>query len=145
MYFASGALALRQSAPNQQQVPTEQQRKRLYEESASIFDALSETGIPSIAHQLLETLESFIAFDPAGVFLRISNTLRAAKPHSYQYEQLAADLFVRLIQRYLADYGYLFQTSEDCRKALLEVLDIFVVAGWPNAQRLTFRLEELFR
>ena len=110
-----------------------------------MLDALSEIGLPAIAHRLLETLESFVNFDPSGVFLRIAATLRAAKPNNYHYEQLAAGLFVRLVEEYLADYGYIFKERDDCRKALLDILDIFVAAGWPEARRLTFGLEEQFR
>ena len=29
--------------------------------------------------------------------------------------------------------------------ALLEVLDLFVEAGWPEARQLTHRLEEIYR
>ncbi len=145
IYYGSGAFTLRQLAGNKEPAPTEQQRERLYKEAHGLLTALSQIGIASIAHQLLETLRSFIAFDPPGVFLSIGDTLRAAKPNNYQYEQLAAALFVRLVERYLSDYAYIFQERDDCRRALLDVLDIFVAAGWPNARRLTFRLEELFR
>jgi len=33
----------------------------------------------------------------------------------------------------------------ECLKALLEVLDLFVEAGWPEARQLTHRLEEIYR
>ncbi len=145
LYFASGALGMRQATARNEPGPTDEQRFRLYKDSAAMLDALSDIGLPSIAHALLETLESFVTFDPPRVFLRIAGVLRAAKPNNYQYEQLAAGLFVRLVEEYLADYGYIFKESEDCRKALLEVLDIFVAAGWPEARRLTFGLEEQFR
>jgi hypothetical protein len=54
-------------------------------------------------------------------------------------------VFVRIIERFLAEYRSLFQENIECRDALIEVLDIFVQAGWPQAQRLTYRLEEIFR
>jgi hypothetical protein len=58
---------------------------------------------------------------------------------------MAADLMVRLVERYLAEYRVLLRENEECQRTLLEVLDIFVQAGWPSAQRLTYRLEEIFR
>lgn len=33
----------------------------------------------------------------------------------------------------------------ELRNALLDVLDMFVEAGWPQATRLTYRLDEVFR
>jgi hypothetical protein len=63
----------------------------------------------------------------------------------YQFEQMAADLVVRLVERYLAEYRELLQNDPKCRQALVELLDTFVRAGWPAARQLTYRLEEIFR
>jgi hypothetical protein len=52
---------------------------------------------------------------------------------------------VRLVERYLAEHRPLLREDDECRRILLEVLDIFVQAGWPQARRLTYRLEEIFR
>ena len=58
---------------------------------------------------------------------------------------LAADLVVRLVERYLAEYRELLQDNPECREALIELLDTFVRAGWPAARQLTYRLEDIFR
>jgi hypothetical protein len=56
---------------------------------------------------------------------------------------------VKLIQTVLADYRDLFKSGSgrDTKylKALLDVLDLFVEAGWPEARQLTHRLEEIYR
>jgi hypothetical protein len=71
--------------------------------------------------------------------------VRAGKAGGYQYESLAADLIVRLIERYLAEYRFVLRANPECRRVLLEILDTFVEAGWPSARRLTYRMEEIFR
>jgi hypothetical protein len=43
----------------------------------------------------------------------------------------------------LADHRDIFQDDESLRRSLVEVLDAFV--GWPEAQKLVYRLEEIFR
>ncbi len=48
---------------------------------------------------------------------------------------------VRLVEQYLAEYRAILRENEECRRTLLEVLDIFVQVGWPSALRLTYRLE----
>ena len=44
-----------------------------------------------------------------------------------------------------AQVGLLHGGESPALKALLEVLDIFVEAGWPEARALTNRLEEIYR
>jgi hypothetical protein len=145
VFFASGALSLRLPSPGQQAGLTQEQRARYFKETSHLIDQLTQLGFSSIAHHVLQTLESFAEFDPPGVFLKVGQTLKAAKRYNYQFEQLAADLFVRLVERYLADHREIFEQRADCRYVLIETLDIFVRVGWANARRLTYRLEELFR
>jgi hypothetical protein len=109
------------------------------------MDELADVPVPSLTHYLIETAETFIAVDPAEVFLLISRILKSGRNSGYEFESLAIPVFVRIIERFLAEYRSLFQESAECREALIEVLDIFVQAGWPQAQRLTYRLEEIFR
>ena len=146
IYFASGAYdAERQSRTGGSRSLTDEEKARFYKEAGSIFDALADVGLPSLAHHLLKTLESFIPIDPEGVFLRIGQVLRSGRTWGYQYESLGANLMVRLIERYLAEYRSLLRENDSCRRTMLEALDIFVKAGWPSARRLTYRLEEIFR
>jgi len=146
IYFASGAYDNRRQdrQPGHEGLSTDQ-RRRFFEESRPILDALSDSGLPSIAHNLLQTLESFVPFDPRAVFLRARNVVRAGVSGGYQFEQMAADLVVRLVERYLAEYRELLQDNPECREALIELLDTFVRAGWPAARQLTYRLEDIFR
>lgn len=146
VYFASGAFdSKRQGQTDGERPLTPKERERFYHEAGSILNELADVGLPSLAHHLLETLEAFIPLDPCGVFLRIGHVVRGGQKGGYQHESLAADLMVRLVERYLAEYRVLLRENEECRRTLLEVLDIFVQAGWPSAQRLTYRLEEIFR
>jgi hypothetical protein len=146
MYFASGAFDNRGQSrrPGKTDLGAEE-RRRFFEESGAIIDLLSDLGFPSIAHHLLQTLESFISFDPRRVFLSVGTIVRSAVEGGYQFEQMAADLVVRLVERYLAEYRELLQESDECRQVLVELLDTFVRAGWPSARQLTYRLEDIFR
>jgi hypothetical protein len=143
LYFASGAYGAKTQGGRMPLSPEEQQR--FYDEARGIFDELAEVGLPSVAHHLLETLEAFIPLDPKGVFLRIGRVVRSGQKGLYEYESLAVGLIVRLVELYLADHQAIFQQDEECRQTLREILDIFVQVGWPEAQRLTYRLEEIFR
>lgn len=146
IYFASGAYDLKnQGSVGDQKQLTHEERERFYCEAGPILNSLAEVGLPSLVHHLLETLEAFISFDPKGVFLQVGQVIRGAEQEGYQYESLAVDLIVKIVEQYLAEYRVVLRESDECRRTLLEVLDIFVKAGWPSARRLTYRLEEIFR
>lgn len=97
------------------------------------------------APHVLETLEVLVEFDPPAVFRRIARAIRGGEAAGYQFDSLAADLFVRLMERYLAEHRALLQRDAEARALLIEVLDIFVRAGWSKARRLTYGLHDLFR
>ena len=71
--------------------------------------------------------------------------VKSGKRGNYQYESMGADQIVQIIERYLAEYRSLLQDDAECRVALREVLDAFVEAGWPAAQRVSYKLDEIFR
>jgi len=145
VYFASGAFDHERKGKTPTRKPLTKEQERFYYESAPLLDELAEVALPRVTHHLLEMLEVFIPLDPRDVFLRIGRIVRSGQRGGYQFESMAADLIVRLVERYLAEYRILLQEDEDCRRTLLEVLDIFVQVGWPEVRRLTYRLDEIFR
>jgi hypothetical protein len=141
LYFASGAY----DGTNSHRKLDEPARKIFWMESRSAISSLSTVAIPSAAHHLIEMLQSFIPFDPADVFHAIASVIRAAKSWGYQYESTAVDLLVKVTEIYLAEYRLLLQQDLQCREELIDILETFVIAGWPSARRLSYRLEEIFR
>jgi hypothetical protein len=145
VYFASGAYDESGRGQPAPKVAVSDRAARFYREAGTILDELSDVGLASLTHHLLETLQYFIPLDPRGVFIRIGRVVHAGTRGGYQYESLAADLIVKLVERYIADYRPLLREDAECRRILVEILDVFVDAGWPSARRLTYRLEEIFR
>jgi hypothetical protein len=141
IYFASGAFEGDDDEPR----ATPEQRARLYHEAEAIFDRLAGVPLAPVTHHLLETLEACVEVDPRGVFLRIARAVEGGKEGEYHLDSMAANLFVALVERYLAEYRTLFQRHQEMRQALIEMLDLFVDAGWPKARQLTYGLHELFR
>lgn len=141
VYFASGAFEGDDDRPK----ATPEQRARLYREAGIVLDRLAAVPLAPVTHHLLETLEACIEVDPRGVFLRIALAVEGGKEGEYHLDTMAANLFVSLVERYLAEYRTLFQRHQDMRQALIEMLDLFAGAGWPKARQLTYGLHELFR
>jgi hypothetical protein len=141
LYFASGAFNPNASAPT---VSAAQQR-RFYGELAETIDDLSSVGLASSVHRLIEMLQVLIPLDPRRVFLQVAALVRIGQQGGYNFESMGADMVVRIVERYLAEYRSLLQEDAECRVALREVLDVFVEAGWPAAQRTSYKLDEIFR
>jgi hypothetical protein len=104
---------------------------------------------PHTAYHLIQTLRCLLPCNPRRVFLLAATSIRSASEAGFQNESLAAGEVVKLVQQVLADYREIFQSVDgedsECLSALLNVLDLFVEAGWPQARQLTHRLEEIYR
>ena len=120
------------------------QRARLYWEAKPILSRIAKAIVAPIAHHLIQTLETFVPLDPPGVFALIAQSVKSAEEGGYSNESMAADLIVRIVQRYLADYRAVFADRARLDD-LMDCLDVFVRAGWPVAQALTFKLGEIWR
>lgn len=145
IYFASGAYDHKQQQGELSATVPAEEKRRFLKELGPALDELAGLGFPRLVHHLLETLEFLVDVDPAGIFLRIGRVVRAGERSGYQYESLAAGLIVRLVERYLAEYRFVLRDDPEYLRTLLEILDLFVEAGWPSARRLTYKMEEIFR
>lgn len=147
VYIGLGAAAADHSDESDPRRPvkTVEEKRMLLRECAPLFSELCDIPFVEAAYDVLQTLECFIEADPLKVVLWVASLVRRAESDGVQYESMAAELVVRIVERYLAEYGPLFRDDSDARKALLDVLGVFVKAGWPGATRLTHRLGEVFR
>jgi hypothetical protein len=68
--------------------------------------------------------------------LHVGATLRASSTRSRWSTSFAAGL---------AEHRTLLQQDPECSQTLVEMLDIFVRAGWLSAHRLTYGLDEIYR
>ena len=128
---------------------TPEQLRRFWREAAPLLRRLVEEPHPRTAHQMVQTLQHLLPCSPGEIFLLAAKAIRnSASQARFQFESLAVGEVVHLIQRVLADYREIFRdagSQNECLKALLEVLDLFVEAGWAEARQLTHRLEEIYR
>lgn len=117
---------------------------RLFDEAREFFKRLADCLVPTVAHHVIETMERYIDVAPSEVFALIARSVRAGERGGYAIESMAATLVVRIVERYLADHSEVFEAA-DRRRDLMNCLDVFVRAGWPAAQALTFRIPEIWR
>lgn len=108
---------------------------------------LSDEVHPHVAYELIETLVHFLPLNPELVFGLAARSIQISSKAGLHQESLAVPVVVRLVERALADHREIFQvrqkTMPTSLKLLLDVLDLFVEAGWKEARRLTHRLEQI--
>jgi hypothetical protein len=99
-----------------------------------------------VTHNFLQTIQHFIDDDPTRIFgLLLRGSLDGGPLGGYQLEGMGAELFVKIVRRYLADYRDVLTGSAEFRRGLIEALDQFVRVGWADARRLAYELPEMLR
>jgi hypothetical protein len=144
LYFASGVFQAGQSSSDERHAD-EAQRERLYREAHELLEALTRLGEPHATHHLIAMLEGCIRFDPIGVFQLVGQAVRSSSAWGYQFEPMGEELIIRIVKRYVTDHREIFRDSHELEATLADLLDVFVEAGWPGAQRLVYGLAEIFR
>jgi hypothetical protein len=146
LYSASGALDARQATASpglEQAEPRSHASAAFFTLAMPLLERMTQVHQPGITHQLIETLAHLAEHDPKRVLLAVHRSVPPGQ--LYEYEPLAVELIVNLIQRYLADYRHLVTSDEESLTALRQVLEVFVRAGWPSAIALAYQLPEAFR
>jgi hypothetical protein len=146
LYLASGAFQDGARGRDGSRTPLDSGvRRRFLQESAACFERLIEHTIPGVAYHLIEMMETFIPVDPRDVLLRVSRIVRAYEREGYQHDGMAMMRVAAIVERYLNNHRDLLLQDAECRSALRQIMDVFVRAGWPEALRLSSRLDQIFR
>lgn len=142
LYFASGA---RRNAQDTELLIGDEGLRLFFDEVAAILEIIGNNATPHTIYYLLQLMEFLLPVDAVRAFDLTAHALRSGgQKNGYQFESLGADLLVKLIGVFLADYKQLFD-DKGRRDALIECLEIFLNAGWPAARRLLYRLPDLLQ
>jgi hypothetical protein len=143
LYFASGAA--NRSGQEERGLHSVAERSRFLLDLEATLRRVGDVGTPRTIHYLLELLKFLVTADPPRVFdLTAHALLEGGRRHGYQHESLGVTSFVNLVGVFLADHRGLF-VEESRRKRLIDCVDAFIQAGWPEARRLLYRLPELLQ
>ena len=96
------------------------------------------------AHHFMELLNRVLKYDPKGVLHLAAGVAESSEPTSYNLDSLAISEVVKLVEAVLVDHRAEVRDGQSLQD-LLNLLDIFAKAGWPEALQLVFRLDEVFR
>lgn len=136
---------------NQRPALSEEERKIYFFQYRPMLEALLLSRTDGRAHltssgayNLMKLFVSILDYDPEQILQWASKTCEAAAHLGYQYDSMAIGETVRLVELVLADHHELLRKSDNAR-AVSEMLDIFVQAGWAAAVQLVMRLDEALR
>lgn len=100
--------------------------------------------VAGTAHSFMELLNEFLAFDPAAVVAMAADVATAGGAGNYQLDPVAVREVVKLVEVILVDHRDQVSAGKPLED-MLRLLDVFADAGWPEAMRLVWRLDEVFR
>ena len=127
-------------------------RLRFYSEVKPLMDGVidfaqdRESGVmfAKTAHYFMELLTSFLSCNPKEVLGLAEGVARSSERFGYNLDSLAVEDVVKLVEIVLADHRSEVRDGQGLDD-LLNLLDIFAKTGSPNALRLVWRLDEVFR
>ena len=140
-----------ESEEETEEIPDEL-RRRFYNEVKPLMEGVidfaldPENGVmfAKTAHYFMELLTSFLSCNPRKVLGLAERVARSSERFGYNLDALAVEDVVKLVEIVLADHRSEVREGEGL-KDLLNLLDLFTKAGWSDALRLVWRLDEVFR
>ncbi len=132
-------------------VPSDEQRRAFLMKLLPLLDLIvdfanSEHGwvLAPTAHHLMQLLGGAVDYEPNQVLRLAAGLARGSLKGRYPFDSLAIKEVVELVERILADHRGEIREPASFQN-LLQLLDIFASAGWPEALRLVWRLDEVYR
>jgi len=102
------------------------------------------TLLANVAHYFIQYLNGVLRMDPPGVLRMAARVIANSAAAGYNLDSLAVGEVVKLVETVLADHRETVQGGQGLDD-ILAILDAFANAGWPDANRLVWRLDDIFR
>jgi hypothetical protein len=132
-------------------IPTDDQRHAFLMKVMPLLDLIvdfanTEQGwlMAPTAHHLMQLLGGCVDYDPNHVLRLAARLAQGSLKGRYPFDSLAIKEVVELVEGILADHRGELRDAASFQN-LLQLLDIFASAGWPEASRLVWRLDEVYR
>ena len=127
-------------------------RRRFYSEVKPLMEGVidfaldPENGVmfAKTAHYFMELLTSFLSCNPKEVLHLAEGVARSSERFGYNLDALAVEDVVKFVEIVLADHRNEVRDGQGLED-LLNLLDLFAKTGSPDALRLVWRLDEVFR
>jgi hypothetical protein len=95
-------------------------------------------------HHLMELLHLCVPLDPRGVLDLAADAATASRRTNYSLDAMAVNEVVAIANDLLADYRATIADGTGV-ESFVRLLDTFADAGWPDALRLVWQIDQIFR
>ncbi|WP_143101557.1 ATP-binding protein [Stigmatella aurantiaca] len=145
LYFGSGAFRSGNRGEDKPGLTGSDAMRLFLGDFGLALKRIGQAGTPRTLHHLVELYAYLSDASPGEVFDRLADILAGpAIREGYHFESIASDVLVNLVRRNLADHRAIFEDTTR-RSRLVEVLEVFSRAGWPEAMKLLYELPDLLR
>lgn len=113
-------------------------------ELTPIFEALGAVPLVGSAYYLVKTLHSFAAIDPPNV-LRLAHVAFRSGGLGLASDPMAEGDMREFVLLYAGEYRTLLSDDPQTLEAILDIVDLFVDAGWPAWIDVILELDRVYR
>lgn len=96
------------------------------------------------AYDFMRLLNCVLKYDPKGVLELATKVAKSSQADNYNLDMMAIEEVVILVEKILADHRREIRDENSIRD-LLDLLDIFAISGSPEALKLIWQLDKVFR
>jgi len=144
VYFAADLMQGQSQA--KQSTVTDAQRLRLLDETQELLQLLASARHPSIIYHLVELLDGVVHLAPQKVIALLEEVCGGrGEVELLHMEDSVVRRVVSIVEVRMADHRDMIVEDEQVSASVIGILDAFVSVGWPEAQQLLLRLEQLVR
>jgi len=144
VYFAADLMQGQSQA--EQSTVTDAQRLRLLDETQELLQLLASARHPSIIYHLIELLDGVVHLAPGKIIPLLEEVCGGrGEVQLLHMEDSVVRRVVNIIEVVMADHRDMIVEDEQVSASVIGILDAFVSVGWPEAQQLLLRLEQLVR
>ncbi len=120
--------------------------KPFLEKVIAISSEISAGGIilAHTAHYFMEILNGVVNYDPKGALSMANLVTKLSVSTQYTFDSSSIKEVVGLTEKLLADHRDLL-TDPVTFNQLIELLEIYINSGWPDALELLWKLDEVFK
>ena len=116
----------------------------LIEDVVAFGQQSDATLLAHTAHHIMELLHIVLPLDPPRILRLAAQVAKASERGGYSLDAMAVGEVVKIAEDVLANYRAEV-IQGDALVDLVTLLDVFAGAGWPDALRVLWRLDEMFR
>lgn len=145
LYFDSGAYEADEGRATTQHAPTSEFTAGHFDLVEPILRLLAPVPYTQVSYNVLRILQPAVGFDAEKVLEIASQALRAGISDNLTNEHLGQQQAASLVREYVERHQALLTADRGALKVVMDTVDAFADAGWPDWIDLAFTIDSIYR